>query len=75
MAEIQDSVGMKFVLKKKKMFLKWKQICIMYTQKPHKEKKWNEMKWTKVPIQLKKKIILRNLKLKTWEKTLSHWYW
>ena len=37
------------------MFLKWKQICIMYTQKPHKEKKWNEMKWTKVPIQLKKK--------------------
>ena len=31
---------MKFVLKKKKKkFLKPKQICIMYTEKPQKEKK------------------------------------
>ena len=42
---------MKFVLKqkKKKKFLKPKQICIMYTEKPQKEKKWKEKKWTKVP--------------------------
>ena len=39
---------MKFVLKKKKkLFLKSKQICIIYTEKPHKEKKWKEKKWTK----------------------------
>ena len=39
-------------LKKKKKFLKPKQICIMYTEKPQKEKKkWKEMKWTKVPVQ------------------------
>ena len=37
-AEIQDLAGMKFVLKKK-MFLKPKQICILYTEKPQKEKK------------------------------------
>ena len=42
-AEIQDLAGMKFVLKKKKMFLKSKQICILYTEKPQKEKK-NENK-------------------------------
>ena len=41
-AEIQDLAGMKFVLKKKK-FLKPKQICILHTEKPQKEKK-NEMK-------------------------------
>ena len=41
MAEIQDLAGMKFVLKKKKKkkILKAKQICIMYTEKPQKEKK------------------------------------
>ena len=33
---------------KKKNFLKPKQICIMYTEKPQKEKK---KKWTKVPVQ------------------------
>ena len=43
-AEIQDLTGMKFVLKKKKKkFLKSKQICILYTEKPQKEKK-NENK-------------------------------
>ena len=43
--EIQDSAGMKVVLKKKKkLFLKPKQICILYTEKHQKEKK-NEMKW------------------------------
>ena len=41
-AEIQDLAGMKFVLKKKK-FLKPKQICILYIEKPQKEKK-NEKK-------------------------------
>ena len=30
---------MKFVLKKKKKFLKPKQICTLYTKKPQKEKK------------------------------------
>ena len=30
---------MKFVLKKKKKFLKPKQICILYTEKPQNEKK------------------------------------
>ena len=50
-AEIQDLAGMKFVLKKKK-FLKPKQICILYIEKPQKEKKkWKEKKWTKLPIQ------------------------
>ena len=34
---------MKFVLKKKKNFLKPKQICIMYIEKPQKEKKEKEM--------------------------------
>ena len=37
------------------MFLKPKQICILYTEKPQKEKKWKEKKWTKVLVQLKKK--------------------
>ena len=41
-AEIQD-----LVLKKKK-FLKPKQIYILYTKKPQKEKK--KKKWTKVPV-------------------------
>ena len=36
---------MKFVLKKKKKFLKPKQIYILYTEKPQKEKKWKEMKF------------------------------
>ena len=42
LAEIQDLAGMTFVLKKKKVFLKPKQICILYTEKPQKEK--NEKK-------------------------------
>ena len=44
-AEIQDLAGMKFVLKKnlKKKILKPKQICILYKEKPQKEKK-NEKK-------------------------------
>ena len=33
---------MKFVLKKKKKFVKPKQICILYTEKPQKEKKKKE---------------------------------
>ena len=44
---------MKFMLKKE-LFLKPKQICILQTKKPQKEKKkWKEKKWTKVPVQLK----------------------
>ena len=35
---------MKFVLKKKKMFLKPKQIYILYTKKSQKEKKKKEKK-------------------------------
>ena len=39
MTEIQDLASIKFVLKKKKkLFLKPKQICILYTEKPQKEK-------------------------------------
>ena len=44
LAEIQD-------LALKKKFLKPKQICIRYTEKPQKEKKRKENKWTKVPVQ------------------------
>ena len=52
--EIQDSVGMKFVLKKKKIVLKTKiNLHSVNQKKPQKEKK----KWTKVPVQLKKKKI------------------
>ena len=41
--KIEDLANMKFVLKKKKKkFLKPKQICIMYTEKPQREK--NEKK-------------------------------
>ena len=58
---------MKFALKKKKnkQFLKPKKICILYTEKPQKEKKkWKEKKWTKVPVQLKKSYWeIWNLKL------------
>ena len=36
---------------KKKIFLKPKQICILYTEKLQKEKKWKENKWTKVAAQ------------------------
>ena len=41
------------------MFLKPEQICIFVNQKTSKGKKknWNEMKWTKVPVQLKKNRI------------------
>ena len=42
-AEIQDLASMKFVLKKKK-FLKPKQIFILYTEKPQKEKKKEKQK-------------------------------
>ena len=35
---------MKFVLKKNKKFLKPKQICILYTEKPQKEKKKKKRK-------------------------------
>ena len=37
-AKIQDFASTKFVIKKK-MFLKSKQICILYTEKPQNEKK------------------------------------
>ena len=43
-AEIQDLASMKFVLKKKKVFLKSKQICIPYTEKSQNGKKKNENK-------------------------------
>ena len=43
-AEIQDLASMKFVLKKKKRFLKSKQICILYTEKSQNGKKKNENK-------------------------------
>ena len=54
-AEIQDLAGMKFVLKKKKV-LKTKTNLYFVNQKTlkGKQKKWKEMKWTKVPVQLKK---------------------
>ena len=39
LAKIQDLTGMKFVLKKKKKFLKPKQIYILYAKKSQKEKK------------------------------------
>ena len=42
MAEIQDLA--KSLCLKKKMFLKPKQICILYTEKPQKEKKWKSEK-------------------------------
>ena len=35
---------MKFVLKKKKIFLKPKQICILYTEKSQKEKEKKKKK-------------------------------
>ena len=55
---------MKFVLKKKKnkLFLKPKQICVLYTEKSQKEKKWKEKKWTKVHVQLKKKNRIEKFK-------------
>ena len=43
-AKIQDLAGMKFVLKKKKRFLKSKQICILYTENPQNGKKKIENK-------------------------------
>ena len=36
---------------KKKKILKPKQICILYTKKPQKKKKWKENKWTNVTVQ------------------------
>ena len=56
---------MKFVLKKKKKFLKSKQICILYTKKPQKEKKMKRKEMNKGTCTVKKKIVLRNLKLQT----------
>ena len=54
MVEIQDSAGMKFVLRKK-IVLKTKTNLHSLNQKTTKaKKKWKEKKWTKVPIQLKK---------------------
>ena len=54
-AKIQDLVGMKFVLKKKKKkFLKPKQICILYTEKPQKKKK---KKMSKVTYTINYKLI------------------
>ena len=43
-AKIQDLASMKFVLKKKKRFLKSKQICNLYTEKPQNEKKKMKIK-------------------------------
>ena len=55
---------MKFVLKKKKKILKPKQIYILYTEKPQKEKKNLKRKeMNKGTCTAKKKIILRNLRL------------
>ena len=49
---------MKFVLKKKKIVLKTRTNLHSVNQKTSKEKKKrNEMKWTKVPVQLKKNCI------------------
>ena len=63
MAKIQDLACMKSVLKKK-IVLKTKINLHSVNQKTSKEKKERkEMKWTKVSVQLKKKIILRNLRL------------
>ena len=55
MVEIQDSAGMKFVLRKK-IVLKTKTNLHSVNKKTSKgkKKKWKEKKWEKVPIQLKK---------------------
>ena len=58
---------MKFMLKKKKkLFLKPKQICILYTEKPQKEKKKMKIQeMNKGTCTAKKKFELKIFKLKT----------
>ena len=54
---------MKFVLYKKKIVLKTKTNLLFVNQKTSKgKKKWKEMKWTKVPVQLKKKNRIEKFK-------------
>ena len=49
---------MKFVLKKKKKkFLKPKKICILYTEKPQKEKKMKRKEMNKVTYTINHKFI------------------
>ena len=56
LAEIQNSASMKFVLKKKLIVLKTRTNLHSVNQKTSKGKK-KKMKWTNVPVQLKKNHI------------------
>ena len=74
MVEIQDSAGMKFVLKKK-IVLKTKTNLHSVNKKTSKGKKKMKRKEMRKGTHTAKKNLYWEIWDSTWEEALPHWYW